>query len=410
MVDPAREAPRRMRFAVSHTNLGPYHLARLRALAAALADRGGRLIAYETASSEGRYPWRRSLGPEPFDRTVLFPGRVLESIPGAACRRAMAEALDRDRPDVVGVVGYSRPESAAMLAWARRRGRPAALMSESQENDRPRVWWKEVVKRRRVAMASAALVGGPSHAAYLVALGMPADRIALGYDAVDNDRFARLAGLSRASPGGRSGLPDRPYFLAASRFVPEKNLPGLVAAFATYRQATRSEPWDLVLCGDGPGSSAVDRAVAASGLEGSIRRPGFLQEEELARWLAHASAFVLPSLSEPWGLVVNEAAACELPLLVSDRAGCAATLVPDPPGTTGWRFDPGSIAAMAEVLGRVAALDEPARRAMGRRASAVVADWGPARFASGALEAIDLASDRARTWPRRARSAKESGR
>ncbi len=399
-----------MRFAVCHTNLGPYHLARLRTLAAALADRGGSLIVLEVASSEGRYPWKRSEGREPFDRAVLFPGRVLESIPGAACRRAMAEALDRDRPDAVGVVGYSRPESAAMLAWARREGRPAVLMSESQEDDRPRVWWKEAVKRRRVAMASAALVGGPSHAAYLVGLGLPADRIAVGYDAVDNDRFARLAGAARTSPLGRSGLPDRPYFLAASRFVPEKNLPGLVAAFATYRASIRSEPWDLALCGDGPGASALDRAVAAIGLDGSVHRPGFLQEEELARWLAHASAFILPSLSEPWGLVANEAAACGLPLLVSDRAGCAATLVPDPPGTTGWRFDPGSIAAMAEALGRVASLDEPARCAMGRRASAVVADWGPARFASGVIEAIDLASDRARTGPGRARSSTRTGR
>ena len=66
----------------------------------------------------------------------------------------------------------------------------------------------------------------------------------------------------------------------------------------------------------------------------------------LSRWYAHAGAFVLPSLSEPWGLVVNEAASTGLPLLVSNRAGCAPTLVPEPEATTGAQFDPLDIEEM----------------------------------------------------------------
>ncbi len=92
----------------------------------------------------------------------------------------MTEALDRDRPDALGVVGYVRPESLAMVGWANRRRRPAILMSESQAIDRPRSWYKEMIKSRRVSRCDAALVGGPSHRDYLVDLGMPAGRIALG--------------------------------------------------------------------------------------------------------------------------------------------------------------------------------------------------------------------------------------
>src|SRR5262249_7394953 len=157
----------------------------------------------------------------------------------------------------------------------------------------------------------------------------PRDRIALGYNAVDNDAFARAADAARRAPEGRRGLPAARYFLAVNRFVPEKNLPRLIAAFAEYRGHCRaSRAWDLVLCGDGPGASEVDAAVQQSGCAGSIHRPGFLQADALPRWYAFASAFVHPSLMEPWGLVVNEAAACGLPLLVSDRAGCVETLVP----------------------------------------------------------------------------------
>ena len=382
-----------MRVAVSFTNLGPYHLARLRALAIALARRGDTLVAIETAGCERRYPWLRSGEAEPFERATLFPDTDLESIPASACRSSIRRYVDGVRPDAIGVVGYARPESAALLAWGRTRGVPTVLLSESQEIDWPRVWWKEAIKRRRVARADTALVGGPSHAAYLVRLGMPPDRIRLGYNAVDNAEFARLADRARRDPTGRVGLPGRPFFLAASRFVPEKNLDGLIAAFARYRSRVGPGGWDLALIGGGAVEVDLRREIEAKGVVSSVHLPGFLQIGELARWLAHASAFIHPSRMEPWGLVVNEAAACGLPLLISRRAGCAATLVPEPPGTTGWRFDPDSIGEMADALIRMAALDEAAREPMGRRATEVVGRWGPERFASGMIEALELARE-----------------
>ncbi len=190
-----------MRLAVSFTNLGPYHLARLRALGQALNARGDELIVYETAGRERRYPWSRVVEQEPFEWITLFPESDLENLSPVSCQAAVLETLARDRPDALGIVGYARPESMAMLAWARRRRRPTVLMSESQEIDHPRVWWKEAIKRRRVSRFSAALVGGPRHADYLTVLGMPSERIAFGYNAVDNDRFARLASEARSSAG-----------------------------------------------------------------------------------------------------------------------------------------------------------------------------------------------------------------
>lgn len=381
--------------AISFSNFGPYHLARLRGLAQALERGGGRLIAYETAGTERLYPWQRERGDEPFTWVTLFPDQPLETIPQAACVRAMAAALERDRPDGVAVAGYFRPESRAALRWANRSRRPAILMSESQAIDHRRVWWREAVKRQLVRRFSAALVGGPRHRDYLARLGMPRDRIILGYNAVDNARYAAQAAEARKTPAGREGLPERPYFLSVNRFVPEKNLARLIRAYAQYRAGVDPEQaWDLVLCGGGPGAGEVEEAVASSGVAGSIHRPGFLQADELARWYAFASAFVHPSLLEPWGLVVNEAAACGLPLLVSNRAGCSETLVPSPAGTTGRVFDPRDVNAMAGSLAWVAALPELDRQAMGNRARALVAQWGPERFGKGTIEAL-LAAHRA---------------
>jgi glycosyltransferase involved in cell wall biosynthesis len=381
-----------MIFAVCFTNFGPYHLARLRALAIRLRERGDGLIAYEVAGNERTYPWERRRQDEPFDWITLFPDRDLETLGAADCAFAMTRVLDRDRPDAVGIVGYARPESMAAARWCRRTGRPAILMSESQAIDRPRAWWKERIKARRVRLFDAAVVGGEPHRDYLVELGMPEDRIALGYNAVDNAFYRERADAWRARAEGREGLPEAPFFLCVCRFVPEKNLLRLIGAFARYREEASAEGrWDLVLCGNGPDAALIDEALARSGHAAAIHRPGFLQAVALTRWYAHAGAFVLPSLSEPWGLVVNEAASAGLPLLVSKRAGCTPTLVPEPEGTTGARFDPMDVEQMTRKLSWMAAMPEEARRAMGRRAADVVDRWGPERFAEGTLHALELA-------------------
>jgi 1,2-diacylglycerol 3-alpha-glucosyltransferase len=391
--------------AVSFTNFGPYHLARLRALAARLARSGRRLIAYETAATQAIYPWMTLRASEPFEWITLLPDRELDELPRSACSAAMRRALERDRPDALGVVGYARPESMAMLDWARAHGRPTVLMSESQAIDHPRVWWKEAIKRRRVRRFSAGLVGGPRHRDYLVSLGMPAERIVLGYNAVDGAAFAAAAERARQAPNVRRGLPEAPFFLAVSRFVPEKNLVRLVWAFARYRRRTSGASWDLVLCGGGPGAAEVERAVAESGVAGSIHRPGFLQADDLARWYAFASAFVHPSLMEPWGLVVNEAAACGLPLLVSDRAGCVETFVPEGAESTGLRLDANDAEGMAASLEWMANLSRDERLAMGRRAAGIAAEWGPERFARGTVEALQIAEQVEASRGRRQRSA-----
>lgn len=380
--------------AISFTNFGPYHIARLRALAKALEPSGSRLIAYETAATEAMYPWQTQHDRESFDWVTLFPDRVLEQISGKECIQAMGRALHRDHPDLLGVVGYVRPESLAMLRWARGHGIPTVLMSESQAIDRPRVWWKEAVKRRRVRHFSAGLVGGPRHRDYLVSLGMSKERIALGYNAVDAEAFASAAENYRRETGGRLGLPEKPYFLAVSRFAKEKNIVRLVEAYTRYRREIGAlSAWDLVLCGDGPEAAAIENAVVSSGFASSIHRPGFLQQSALSRWYAFASAFVHPSLMEPWGLVVNEAAACGLPLLVSDRAGCVETFVPEAPGDvfTGRRLDGRDAGLMATSLRWVSMLPEVERSAMGEAAAKIARAWGPERFAQGALEAFQIA-------------------
>ena len=111
-----------------------------------------------------------------------------------------------------------------------------------------------------------------------------------------------------------------------------------------------------------------------------------------------------PSLVEPWGLVVNEAAACGLPLLVSDRAGCVETFVPEGRATTGRRLDRRSVEGMADALSWMASLGESERAALGCRAAAIAEEWGPERFATGAIEAFEIAGEVEQAGGRRVRT------
>ena len=104
-------------------------------------------------------------------------------------------------------------------------------------------------------------------------------------------------------------------------------------------------------------------ASPGSDLAGDVILAGFKQYDELPAYYGLASAFVHASTTEQWGLVVNEAMASGLPVLVSDRCGCAPDLVED--GVNGFTFDPYDVEALAGLMQRVAAMTDERRQAMG---------------------------------------------
>ena len=121
---------------------------------------------------------------------------------------------------------------------------------------------------------------------------------------------------------------------------------------------------------------------------GTVFFPGFRQYDELPRFYAHGGAFVHASTTEQWGLVVNEAMACGLPVIVSNRVGCAQDLVQD--GVNGFTFDPYDVAELARLMLRVSEPNFPLA-AFGDASRALIADWGPERFAAGLKQAVDCA-------------------
>jgi glycosyltransferase involved in cell wall biosynthesis len=162
----------------------------------------------------------------------------------------------------------------------------------------------------------------------------------------------------------------------------------LLQAYALYRERSPSPPLSLLIIGEGELKEQLFALRDQLGLQDQVQFPGPKGYRELPIYYGLASAFVHASTTEQWGLVVNEAMAAGLPVLVSERCGCASDLVAH--GINGLLFDPYDVDALAEAMIEVA--DRSAdRRAMGRASREIVARWSPERFAESLGSAVEAA-------------------
>lgn len=378
------------RVAVIFDNFGPYHIARL----AAAASRCN-LLGIEVASVSAEYAWNPT-AEVPFARKTLFRVGQGERKNPQEFELRLDQALAEHGTEVVAIPGWSGYHALIALRVARKHSIPVVLMSESQEVDFPRTVFKEWVKRRYLKLCQAALVGGTPHWAYLEKLGMAAGRIFQGYDIVDNAYFSNHADEARSDAENlrrQYGLPAR-YFLASARLIEKKNLHRLIFAYARYRQAIAGKTensaacLDLVLLGDGELRPQLESLVHELGLQDFVHMPGFKQYPELPIFYGLASVFIHASTSEQWGLVVNEAMASGLPVLVSERCGCAQDLVRS--GVNGFTFNPFDADGMTALMLKVGGGECDLQR-MGKASREIVGRWGPQAFAEGLLKAARVA-------------------
>lgn len=381
---------------VQWPSLGFYHRARLQRLGEDLHSSGCRLTALETAAGEEVYPWHgettgrvstsRDASSErrSYTTETVFPDAEFEHIAPGKIDTAVKQALTALDPDVVATNSYSLPDARAALEWGRRHRRAVVLMNDSKKDDAPRRRWREWVKTRLLRGFDAALVAGTPQRAYHRDLGLPEEAIWTGYDVVDNAYFAH------AEENGSPPTEFVPYFLGVGRMKALKNFHSLIEAHARY--AARVEhPFSLVLVGDGPDRDRLASMARNEG-KGIVHLPGFQPPDRLRYWYAEAEALVHPARKDTWGLVVNEAMAAGLPVLVSNAAGCAKDLVED--GANGYLFEPSDTSALADLLVQYHEQDQTDRIRMGRASRAIIDDWDLERFSRGFRSAANYALER----------------
>jgi len=383
------QAPRSV--VVIWSNYGPYHLARLEAAGRFFGRRGFRIVGVEIARTDRERAWTCHAVSNSFKRVTLFDAVDYRDLNAREVARLLKATLGEVTPCAVAVPGWASCEAWVALHWAVKNGVPRILMSATKEGASRRLHIREFLKRWLLQYFDAALVGGTPQKQYLVKLGMAEDRVFAGYDVVDNDFFAteslRMRRTKATASRNEGKLPDR-FFLTVARLVPVKNLRRLLLAYANYRRAAGEQSWSLVICGSGPLRHELERFASKIRLEGLVW-PGFVQKRHLPEYYGRASAFILPSLNETWGLVVNEAMASGLPILVSQKAGCCQDLVRS--GENGYLFNPYDVGEMTEAMLKMSRLSETERAAMGARSVQILSSWSPQRFAEGLWGAVSTA-------------------
>jgi len=286
---------------------------------------------------------------------LLFKSSLDEIAPLRLMLRLLRHVM-RTSSQLVCLVDHGHAAYWAQLLALKLRGKKVAVFCDATLHDHAEVAWKALCKRIVFRLLDGAFCYGARSRDYLIKYGMPVDRIYVRRQAAalppDYDA-AQIPGLRLLHAPDASA----PSFLYVGRLAPEKDLETLVRALARLRR--RHPGARLVIAGGGPSGAQLQYIAAAEGVADAVIFAGGLAGPALAELFLGATCLILPSSSEPWGLVVNEALHYGCPVIVSDRCGCAPELVDDL--AVGQIFRCGDVDELAEKLAD--AIDRYADRA-----------------------------------------------
>ena len=295
----------------------------------------------------------------PFDDQELTEGLEASGWTGQPDEDRLLRELDEFQPDVLLVNSWHIP--AYMRAARRWRGRALRIViMDHQWLGTPKQWLGRLTRRLFIQPAfDAAYMPGDEQAVFARHLGFAQHEILVGLYTCERSFFT----------GPQD--PPRNAFLFTGRLVDTKGVDVLASAYRAYRAASE-DPWPLVVAGIGP----MDEELKA--IEGT-ELLGFVSPSDLPGVMAEAGCLILPSRFEPWGVVVQEAAASGQAVICTSTCGAASRLVLD--GYNGRVVAPDQPERLAHAMQWVAEADPGHRVEMSRRSVELAQQYSPERWA-----------------------------
>ena len=334
----------------------------------------------------------------------------LKQDPGSY-EQSLAVDFDAHPVDAIWVHGWHHPSARAAWSFAKKRNLPLLLRGETHlaaliGGPLQRLAHRLILSFR-FRQPSAFLSVGTANQGLYQAYGVPKSKLFSMPYAVDNAFFqerARAAKSERESLRARLGLPSgAPVVLFCGKLIAKKDAETLIRAFASplaeinqshssssLPRPTSLNPSDamrprLLIVGQGDLRAQLE-ALAYQLAPGRVHFAGFKNQTELPALYDLCDLFVIPSLFEPWGLVVNEVMNAGKPVLASDRVGAAADLIQR--GVNGDIFPAGDVHRLADLLRDW--LRDPARlRITGQASLARINQWGFKEDLEGLKAALD---------------------
>lgn len=294
--------------------------------------------------------------------------------------------LWRQRPDYLVIYGYTRVPQLMALLWCFITGLPFAIAGDATYYADNAQGIRRFLKARWLKLvawqAAAIFVVGKASRMFWEAYGARAAQIFEAPFAVDNDWFAAESQLQKAKAEvfrQQLNWEGKTVFLYAGRLIKRKNVDLLVSALRDSKQAQAA----LLVVGDGDEREAL-KALASE--DQRIKFVGSASQQELAFYYALADVLVLPSRTEPWGLVINEAMACGLAVIAHWQCGAAVDLVDANNGVLLRDFSHSELKSAISIL----STERETLRAMQQCSRVKIAPWSFTNAAQAIRQTVEL--------------------
>ena len=365
-----------------YTHVTPRHI---RAIGC-LEERVPSLVAVSVAYSEKVYPWWQDTPELGAVRHVQLCSQPLESLSQPQLIKAVREFLEQEQPHVsIIACGYDSSYSRFIARWVKQHGGRTILLANSWAGTRRRwairEWVKGCIARR---LFDAVCTSGERAQSYFLGLGFSQHQIWKQFNVVDNEHFSAGAEHARNNaPALRRELKlPNPHFLFVGALEPWKNVFLLLDCYTRYRRS--GGRWGLVVVGVGSELESL-QAKAKQNQIPDLVFAGMKKHEETPVYYGLASCLVLPSLSETWGLVVNEAEAAGLPILASNKCGCVPELVHR--GINGYVFEPTDGGELIRLMHLISNGRADLER-MGQSSRQLIQYYMPGRWADAVADCV----------------------
>lgn len=316
---------------------------------------------------------------------------------------SVVHALNRAKPDVVLLHGYSNLTTLRALAWCRANGVPVLMISDSSLHigTAPTA---RVAKAAFLPMLFAQYAGflsiGDANDKYLRAFGVPVSKIFRVPNMVDDGFWSvrEHRSATRDAQRARLGLTEHDCaFLFVGKLIPRKRPADIIVSLSKLKTRGVARHPVALFAGSGELMAPLQAAAASHGVD--VRFLGFVNIDELPSIYCSADALVHPAEIETFGMIVLEAAILGLPLVLSDRVGAIGPTSIARPDENSLIYACGDIDALADAMGRVAN-DQTLTERLCERSLAISEELDWRRSVSGTLAAVDASLGRSgrRAW------------
>ena len=378
---------KKIKVALIHNIMSPYRVALFNQLAAVpqLA-----LYIYFLASTDRSRKWEIPELSGKFTYKVL-PGLTFNFRPNKdlfayRINPSIAPELIRNNYDIIVSVGYASFTNHLAFLLCKIYKKPFILCSESTINEPSLLRSVSLPLIKFIVRHSDALIAyGTRAKEYLIHLGAASDKTFMAYNTVDTDFFKRESSKLRMKGRrlkGELGIENKSIILYVGQLIERKGIKYLLTA---YSRLKRENDVACLIVGDGPQRTELVDLCTRENIK-DVFFVGYKQLKELPEYYVISDIFVLPSTQEVWGLVLNEAMACGLPVVTTDKVGASMDLVKD--GVNGYVVEAGHVEQLYQAMRKILSSPE-LKLSMGNKSQDIIdASFGVEKANQGFTDAI----------------------